>query len=81
MPVQVEFSVSADGEHFTKVASMKNRLDERYEGTMIRDFTAKTGKREARYIRIRAVNRGVCPSWHAGAGDKAWIFVDEIGVR
>jgi len=81
MPVRVDFSISADGQHFTRVASVKNRLDERYEGTMIRDFSAKTGKRKARYIRIRAVNRGVCPSWHAGAGEKAWIFVDEVGAR
>ncbi len=81
MPARVDFSVSADGQHFTRVASVKNRLDERNEGTMIRDFSAKTGKREARYIRIHAVNRGVCPSWHAGAGEKAWIFVDEVGAR
>ncbi len=81
MPLRVDFSVSSDGEHFTKVASVTNKLDERFEGTMIRDFTAKTGKREARYIRVHAVNRGVCPSWHAGAGGKAWIFVDEVGVR
>jgi len=24
---------------------------------------------------------GVCPPWHSGAGDKAWLFVDEIIVQ
>jgi len=35
----------------------------------------------ARYIRIHAHNRGVCPAWHPGAGEKAWIFLDELGVQ
>jgi len=28
-----------------------------------------------------AKNRGVCPAWHPGAGQKAWLFVDEIAVE
>jgi hypothetical protein len=31
-----------------------------------------------RYLRIHAANIGSCPSWHPGAGGKAWIFTDEI---
>jgi hypothetical protein len=33
-----------------------------------------------RYVRIQAKNQGVCPPWHAGAGAKSWLFVDEIGI-
>ena len=33
-----------------------------------------------RYVRIQAKNQGVCPPWHAGAGAKSWLFVDEIGM-
>ncbi len=29
-------------------------------------------------VRIRAKNRKLCPPWHTGAGNKAWIFADEI---
>jgi hypothetical protein len=36
---------------------------------------------KTRYIRVVATNRGVCPAWHAGAGAKAWLFVDEIGIE
>lgn len=34
-----------------------------------------------RYIRIHAKNQGTCPSWHAGAGARAWLFVDEIEIK
>ncbi len=35
----------------------------------------------ARYVRFYAENIGVCPKWHPGRGDKAWIFVDEVVVN
>lgn len=31
-----------------------------------------------RYLKISAKNPRLCPSWHKGAGKKAWIFVDEV---
>ena len=34
-----------------------------------------------RYVHIQAINRGVCPDWHDGAGGKAWVFADEIIVE
>lgn len=37
--------------------------------------------REVRYVRTHALNVGVCPDWHAGAGGDAWLFVDEIVVE
>jgi hypothetical protein len=32
-------------------------------------------------VKIHAMNRGVCPPWHLGAGGKAWLFADEIVVE
>ena len=34
-----------------------------------------------RYIHIRAVNYGLIPSGKTGAGNQAWLFVDEIEVQ
>jgi hexosaminidase len=34
----------------------------------------------ARFVRVRARNVGICPSWHPGAGEKCWVFIDEIVV-
>jgi len=36
---------------------------------------------EARFVRLRATSIGVCPPWHPGAGENAWLFVDEIEVQ
>ena len=36
---------------------------------------------KGRYVKVLAKNRGVCPSWHPGAGGKAWIFADEISIE
>ncbi len=40
------------------------------------DFPA----RKARYIKVKAFNRKVAPSWHNAAGLPAWIFCDEVIV-
>ena len=33
-----------------------------------------------RYVKIFAQNIGHCPKGHPGAGDKAWLFLDEIKI-
>lgn len=81
MPASVDFSVSDDGKEFRNVACVKNTVNEKDEGTVILDFTARIGKTNTRYIRIHAHNRGDCPPWHPGAGKKAWIFTDEVGIK
>jgi hypothetical protein len=30
---------------------------------------------------VEAIDIGVCPEWHPGKGQKAWIFADEILVH
>ena len=44
------------------------------------DLLKKINKK-ARYIKIIAKNSGNCPDWHKGAGEKSWIFADEIVVE
>ena len=53
----------------------------RSEQVLVRDYTLPFVHTDARYIKVVARNVGVCPSWHSGAGDKAWLFVDEIIVQ
>lgn len=36
---------------------------------------------QARYLKIKAENRKICPPNHAGAGKPAWLFTDEIVVE
>ena len=39
------------------------------------------GQRAARYVKVVAVNAGKIPDGKPGAGNDAWLFVDEIMVR
>jgi len=36
---------------------------------------------KAQYIKMRAVNSGLCPDWHAAATEPTWLFCDELVVR
>jgi len=76
-PRKVEYDFSSDGTTFKNVRVLENSISPRDETVQIRDFGAEIGL-DARYVRIRATNLGVCPDWHKGAGSKAWVFVDEI---
>ena len=38
-------------------------------------------KLQARYVRMVAKNPGLCPDWHVGAGEKSWIFCDEVVIE
>ena len=80
-PTKVEFSVSVDGEHFTNVAQFEIPLPLGHRDTSIKELEQKLTNVKARYVRVYAKNLGMCPDWHPGKGDKAWLFVDEIVVE
>jgi hexosaminidase len=80
-PTLVEFSVSDDGEHFTNVAKFEIPVPSAHKETSIKELTQSLKNVKARYVHVYAKNVGICPDWHAGKGDKAWLFVDEIVVE
>jgi predicted alpha-1,2-mannosidase len=81
MPVEVDFYLSPDGITFNFVASVKNDVGEHEADPVLKEFTASFNGIMARYVRVVARNRTTCPSWHPGAGNKAWIFADEIMIE
>jgi predicted alpha-1,2-mannosidase len=81
MPVEVIFQVSTDGVRYHQVGSEKNVIADRHNGAVTHDFSTPRFNQKAKFIRVIAKNRGVCPPWHPGAGDKAWIFADEIVIE
>jgi len=81
LPRGVVYALSSDAENFETVAEAKNQYPENYSEKTIIEFTAEIEEQEARYIRVFAENVGICPDWHMGAGDKAWLFIDEIIVE
>lgn len=80
MPMEVIYETSTDGIQFEEAARIQNDLEASAEGTYMKEFTASIWK-TARYIRVSAINRGVCPDWHPGSGGKAWIFADELIIE
>lgn len=80
-PEEVEFLVSSKPYDFRTVAIIKNDIPADYPGAIIREYTKDGMRVSGRYVKVIARNRGVCPPWHVGAGDKAWIFVDEIMIE
>jgi predicted alpha-1,2-mannosidase len=81
MPVEVSFYISDDGNNFKTVASVKNDIDEHESNPVMKEFSASLNNTKARYLKVVARNRGICPMWHPGVGNKAWIFSDEIVIE
>jgi len=80
-PLEVSFFLSDDGKIFRKVAILKNDVPENKEEAITKDFSINLTEAHARYVKMVARNRGVCPPWHPGAGNKAWVFADEIVIE
>ena len=80
MPTQVEFFISTDGKDFKSVGVIENEIAEDAEDAVIQELDLNK-RMKARYVRMVAKNRGICPDWHVGAGEKAWVFCDEIIIE
>jgi hexosaminidase len=80
-PTTVEFAISPDSVNYQTVGATEIPIASGHLETSIRNIEKEFPMTEARYVRVRAKNVGVCPEWHVGKGDKAWLFVDEIIVE
>jgi hypothetical protein len=80
LPTEVKFIVSSDGINWKTVGNQSNAVKQK-ESVVARDFSTAVKDVSARYVRVAAKNVGTCPPWHPGAGDKAWLFVDEVVVE
>ncbi|MDA0731428.1 MAG: beta-N-acetylhexosaminidase [Bacteroidetes bacterium] len=82
-PISVEFFASIDGDHY-EVISQNDFKDATLKNDAQDIVTVNSGKLmgvHARYVKMRAVNSGLCPNWHAAATEPTWLFCDEIVVR
>ena len=83
LPESVEVLYSVDGKNYTSSSLLKNpfknSLKSNITGRM--EVSLDVEEDNVRYLMIKARNIGVCPDWHQGAGDKAWLFIDEITIN
>ena len=81
LPVHLEVALSQDGAAYDVMGTLATPAATETDSTEVKVMPLRFAPRQARYVRLRAQSQGVCPSWHSGAGGKAWLFVDEIRVR
>jgi hexosaminidase len=79
-PDTVIFSLSSNGKKFHSINEQLNTVSKKLEESVIKQFSQTFPSTPARYVRVRAVNPGVCPPWHEGKGQPCWLFADEIAV-
>ena len=82
-PSSVVFSVSSDGKNFEVISErvFKTSLDKNDAQDILTISTGALKNVKAQYIKMRAVNSGLCPDWHAAATEPTWLFCDELVVR
>lgn len=81
MPQWVEVSLSENLDDFSLADRIENEVPDNTDHPVIKEFRSEAINRKARYIKVTARNRVTCPSWHPGAGEKAWIFIDELTIE
>jgi hypothetical protein len=80
LPKQVTIQVSEDGLAYRNIGERSFPDTKELKGKLIQPVSFPV-KGQIRFIKLKAINQGTCPSWHPGAGNKAWLFVDEIRVE
>ncbi len=80
LPKKVSIQVSEDGKTFTNIGESSFSAEKEVKGAVIQTVSFPV-KSKVKFIKITALNQGICPTWHQGAGNKCWLFVDEIVVQ
>jgi len=81
LPSEIQIAVSKNGKDFETIATIENEVSQRERGGFIKEFLHNFSNESYRYLRFYAKSIGVCPDWHPNAGEKCWIFADEIILR
>ncbi|MHC1778327.1 MAG: DUF4838 domain-containing protein [Lentimicrobium sp.] len=80
LPLEVRMEVSDDGLAFRQLLRQAIPEQERNHGQRPVHFTFDFPETTARFLKLTATSLKTCPDWHRGAGQPAWIFVDELVV-
>ncbi len=80
LPKKVTVQVSEDGITYRKLGENSFSSEKEIKGRVIQPLLFSV-KGKIRFMKVTALNQGTCPAWHPGAGNKCWLFVDEIVVE
>ena len=80
LPTRLTVWTSENGTDFTMAVDREVEPDSNSEA-VIRPFDLRLeAPVPARFVRLRATNRGILPEGHPRAGGSAWLFTDEVVV-
>jgi sialate O-acetylesterase len=80
-PTSIDVALSVDGRTFTPSAHLEVLGRSGLPKPLVRTVTPPIAPARARYLRLKVKNLGLCPPGHAGAGEKAWLFLSEVKVE
>ena len=81
MPKEMIVEISSDGKKWIAVGRKENAIPDNDLNVQTQKLTIEFKPAKAKFIRVKAVNYGILPKWHQGAGYEAYIFCDEIEVK
>lgn len=81
LPEEVTFTLLSSERKVLIQKTIKTDVTWEVKGTIIEEFKTETESVNAQYILIAAPGLKEIPSWHEGAGEKGWLFVDEVIIR
>ncbi len=81
LPESIDISVSEDGIKYHNYRTQIDTSELSRDSLYVKTIGEKLNGSKIRFVHIKAKNIGVCPPWHAGAGEDAWIFCDEILIE
>lgn len=79
LPSSVEFFTSTNGIDFNSIEKLMPDANGVWKDE--RQIEQQVNNISVRYIKIIAKNYGIIPTGNAGAGNPAWLFIDEIEVE
>lgn len=81
-PKSITWWGSTDNINWIKIHQIETKANPDTHGEIMQDFEYKAdSKQKLRYIKIKAECYGELPKGHPGAGNRAWVFADEIIIR
>jgi hexosaminidase len=81
LPEFLEIQLSIDGQIWSKSITENPIKNPKERGGVKECISVDCHNEMARYIKIKAKNRGPVPDWHEAAGSKSWLFIDEVIVE
>jgi hexosaminidase len=79
-PMTTEVFVSTDGTNFT-TAGLTDDFNITQPGLEKGNMKIELESRKARFVKLVVKNWGEIPAGEPGAGNKAWLFVDEVEIN